>query len=50
MSGSNNREAVNLKDNVATGKRSQVPRLVCESFLVILSMATYLVLEIHLVL
>ena len=37
MSGSNIREAADLKDAIATGKRSQVTRLVCGPLLVILS-------------
>ena len=37
MSGSNIREAADLKDVIATGKRSQVTRLVCGPLLVILS-------------
>ena len=37
MSGSNFREAADLKDAIATGKKSQVTRLVCGALLVILS-------------
>ena len=37
MSGSNIREAADLKDVIATGKRSQATRLVCGPLLVILS-------------
>ena len=37
MSGSNIREAADLKDVIATGKSSQVTRLVCRLLLVILS-------------
>ena len=37
MSGSNIREAADLKVVIATEKRSQVTRLVCGSLLVILS-------------
>ena len=37
MSGSNIRETADLKDVIATGKRSQVTRLVCGPLLVILS-------------
>ena len=39
-----------MKDIMATGKRSQVARLVCEPSLVILSVVTYLILEKYLVL
>ena len=37
-SGSNNREVADIKEIMATGKRSQVGRLVCEPLLVILSL------------
>ena len=37
MSGSNIREGADMKDAIATGKRSQVTRLVCRPLLVILS-------------
>ena len=51
MSGSNNRGTVDIKDIMATGKRSQVARLVCElNLLVILSLVTYRILEKDLVL
>ena len=50
MSGSNNRGTADIKDIMATGKRSQVARLVCESLLVILSLITYRILEKDLVL
>ena len=50
MSGSNNRETADIKDIMATGKRSQVARLVCEPSLVILSSVTYRILEKDLVL
>ena len=50
MSGSNNRETADIKDIMATGKRSQVARLVCEPSLVILSLVTYRILEKDLVL
>ena len=50
MSVSNNRGTANKKDIMATGKRSQVARLVYESFLVILSLVTYRILEKDLVL
>ena len=50
MSGSNNRGTVDIKDIMATGKRSQVARLVCEPSLVILSLVTYRILEKDLVL
>ena len=33
ISGSNNRGVAEVKDIMATGKRSQVARLVCEPFL-----------------
>ena len=36
MSGSKSREATDLKDVIATGKRSQVTRMVCKPLLVIL--------------
>ena len=39
-----------MKDIMATGKRSQVARLVCEPLLVILSLVTYRILEKYLVL
>ena len=41
MSVSNNRGTADIKDIMATGKRSQVARLVCEPLLVILSLVTY---------
>ena len=50
MSGSNNRGTADIKDIMATGKRSQVARLVCEPSLVILSLVTYRILEKYLVL
>ena len=50
MSGSNNRGTADIKDVTATGKRSQVARLVCELSLVILSLVTYRILENELVL
>ena len=37
MSGSNTREATDLKDNIATGKRSPVIRLVCGPLLVFIA-------------
>ena len=40
ISGSNNRGVADIKDIMATGKRSQVARLVCEPSLVILSLVT----------
>ena len=39
-----------MKDIMATGKRSQVTRLVCEPSLVILSLVTYRILDKYLVL
>ena len=45
MSVSNNRGTADIKDIMATGKRSQVARLVCEPSLVILSSVTYRILE-----
>ena len=39
-----------IKDIMATGKRSQVARLVCEPLLVILSLVTYRILKKELVL
>ena len=39
-----------MKDIMATGKRSQVARLVCEPLLVILSLVTYRILDKDLVL
>ena len=36
MSGSNNRGTADMKEIMATGKRSQVARLVCEPLLVVL--------------
>ena len=50
ISGSNNRGVADIKDIMATGKRSQVARLVCEPLLVILSLVTYRILEKDLVL
>ena len=50
MSVSNNRGTADIKDIMATGKRSQVARLVCEPLLVILSLVTYRILEKYLVL
>ena len=50
ISGSNNRGTADIKDIMATGKRSQVARLVCEPSLVILSLVTYRILEKDLVL
>ena len=51
ISGSNNRGTADVKDIMATGKRSQVARLVCElNLLVILSLVTYRILEKDLVL
>ena len=50
ISGSNNIGVADIKDIMATGKRSQVARLVCESLLVILSLVTYRILEKDLVL
>ena len=50
MSVSNNRGTADIKDIMATGKRSQVARLVCEPLLVILSLVTYRILEKDLVL
>ena len=41
MSGSNNRGTADIKDIMATGKRSQVARLVCEPSLVILYLVIY---------
>ena len=49
-SGSNNRGVAEVKDIMATGKRSQVARLVCEPSLLIFSVVTYLILEKGLVL
>ena len=46
MSGSKNRGTADIKDMTATGKRSQVARLVCELF----SLVTYRILEKDLVL
>ena len=40
MSGFNFRDAADLKDFIATGKSSQVTRLVCGPLLVILSVGT----------
>ena len=45
MSGSNSRGVADIKDIMATGKRLQVARLVCEPLLVILSFVTYRILE-----
>ena len=39
-----------MKDIMASGKRSQVARLVCETSLVILSLVTYRILDKDLVL
>ena len=50
MSGSNNIGVADIKDIMATGKRLQVARLVCEPLLVILSLVTYRILEKDLVL
>ena len=50
ISGFNNRGVADIKDIMATGKRSQVARLVCEPSLVILSLFTYRILEKDLVL
>ena len=50
MIGSNNIGVADIKDIMATGKRSQVARLVCESLLVIFSLVTYRILEKDLVL
>ena len=51
MSGSNSRGVADIKDIMATGKRLQVARLVCElNLLVILSLVTYRILEKDLVL
>ena len=50
MSGSNNRGTADIKGIMATGKRSQVARLVCEPLLVILSLVTYRIFEKDLVL
>ena len=41
ISGSNNRETADIKDIMATGKRSQVARLVCEPSLVIRTLIGY---------
>ena len=38
-----------MKDSMATGKRSQVARLVCEPLLIILSLVTYRIFEKYLV-
>ena len=50
ISGSNNRGVADIKDIMATGKRSQVARLVCEPSLVILYLVSYRILEKDLVL
>ena len=50
MSGSSNRGVADIKDIMATGKRSHFARLVCEPSLVILSLVTYRILEKDLVL
>ena len=51
MSGSNNKGTAGIKDIVATGKRLQVARLVCEPLLELLSLViTYRILEKDLVL
>ena len=39
--GPNNRGVAELKDNMATRKRSQVARLVCEPLFLIFSVVTY---------
>ena len=49
-SGSNNRGVADIKDIMATGKRSQVGRLLCEPLLVILYLVIYRILEKDLVL
>ena len=49
MSGSNNRGTADMKDIMATGKRSQVARLVCEPSFIPL-VVTYRILEKDLVL
>ena len=48
-SGSNNRGVAEVKDIMATGKRSQVARLVCEPSFILL-VVTYWILEKDLVL
>ena len=50
ISGSNNRGVADIKDIMATGKRSQVARLVCEPSLVILYLVSYRILEKDLIL
>ena len=50
ISGSNIRGVADIKDIMATGKRSQVGRLICEPLSVILSLVTYRILEKDLVL
>ena len=45
ISGSNNRGTADIKDIMATGKRSQVARLVCEPLLVINTLIGYNWLE-----
>ena len=49
MSGSNISEAADLKDVIATGKSSQVTRLVCGPLLVILSIDNKYVRDSNLV-
>ena len=47
---SNIRGVADITEMIATGKRSQVARLVCEPSLLILSLVTYRILEKDLVL
>ena len=49
-SGPNDREVAEVKDIMATAKRSQVARWVCEPSLLIFSVVTYSILEKELVL
>ena len=49
ISGFNNRGTADIKDIMATGKRSQVARLVCEPLLLILYLVIYRILEKDLV-
>ena len=49
MSGSNYIGVADIKDIMATGKRSQVARLVCEPLLLILYLVIYRILEKDLV-
>ena len=49
ISGSNNRGVADIKDIMATGKRSQNARLVCEPLLLILYLVICRILEKDLV-